>query len=265
MRAYAITALFALTAAGAAQAALDRALAKAREVNADVVLANDPDADRHRGHRLDAVGEQPGGRRRGDQHRDAHQQPDGVEADDDAAALRAIQQVWPRIPVGATRVDDPSPALPRRRWRQAACTLLALAGGALAAADHTVSVFTNAATHIVADITGYITGPSSPAGTDGLFVPISPGRGYDSRTAPNTIHQHFNADPDRIRHRAGRRDADGDRPAAYEVWSRRGMTRFRRVVTADGSLGFETLEVVGSGAVKIQQSPMIRVAQDILR
>jgi hypothetical protein len=41
------------------------------------------------------------------------------------------------------------------------------------------------------------------------------------------------------------RAAVGDRPAAYEVWSRRGMTRFRRVVTADGTLGFETLEVVG--------------------
>jgi hypothetical protein len=41
------------------------------------------------------------------------------------------------------------------------------------------------------------------------------------------------------------READGDRPAAYEVWSSRGMVRFRRVITEQGSLGFETLEVHG--------------------
>ncbi len=47
------------------------------------------------------------------------------------------------------------------------------------------------------------------------------------------------------------READGDRPAAYEAWSRRGMVRFRRVITsprtpgAAGAFDFETLEVHG--------------------
>ncbi len=47
-----------------------------------------------------------------------------------------------------------------------------------------VEVYTFASTHIVADITGYITSASSPGGTAGLFVPITPGRAYDSRFAP---------------------------------------------------------------------------------
>lgn len=51
-----------------------------------------------------------------------------------------------------------------------------------------VEVYTFGSTHIVADITGYITGPSSPAGTAGLFVPITPGRAYDSRAGSATIH-----------------------------------------------------------------------------
>jgi hypothetical protein len=55
-------------------------------------------------------------------------------------------------------------------------------------ADGTASIFTSARTHIVADITGYITGPGDPASSVGLFVPITPGRGYDSRFAPNTVH-----------------------------------------------------------------------------
>lgn len=54
--------------------------------------------------------------------------------------------------------------------------------------DHTVSVYTSNAAHVVADITGYITGASSPVGTAGLFVPVSPGRAYDSRTPPNAVH-----------------------------------------------------------------------------
>ncbi len=55
-------------------------------------------------------------------------------------------------------------------------------------ADGTVSIFTSASTHIVADITGYITGSGDPSSSAGLFVPITPGRGYDSRSAPNAVH-----------------------------------------------------------------------------
>ena len=48
-------------------------------------------------------------------------------------------------------------------------------------ADGTISVFTNASTHIVADLMGYITGAGAPSATTGLFVPIAPTRAYDSR------------------------------------------------------------------------------------
>ena len=33
------------------------------------------------------------------------------------------------------------------------------------------------------------------------------------------------------------READGDRPEAYEAWSRRGMVRFRRVITSPQMVG----------------------------
>ncbi|MCB0999607.1 MAG: alkaline phosphatase family protein [Acidimicrobiales bacterium] len=41
------------------------------------------------------------------------------------------------------------------------------------------------------------------------------------------------------------REATADRPAAYEVWSQRGMCRFLRLIGDDGGLTFETIEVVG--------------------
>lgn len=42
------------------------------------------------------------------------------------------------------------------------------------------------------------------------------------------------------------RDTTPDRPAAYEVWSQRGMCRFQRLVDDDGALVFRTIEVVGT-------------------
>ena len=48
------------------------------------------------------------------------------------------------------------------------------------------------------------------------------------------------------------READGDRPAAYEVWSSRGLVRFRRLIDDDGSLHFEVIEVVGENPVDAQ-------------
>jgi hypothetical protein len=46
----------------------------------------------------------------------------------------------------------------------------------------------------------------------------------------------------------------GDDPAdgAYEVWSARGMVRFRRLIADDGSLAFEVLETVGVNPVANQ-------------
>ena len=50
--------------------------------------------------------------------------------------------------------------------------------------DGTISVFTSNSTHLVVDLMGWITGPTGVngvAGRDGLFVPLSPSRLYDSR------------------------------------------------------------------------------------
>ena len=42
------------------------------------------------------------------------------------------------------------------------------------------------------------------------------------------------------------RDEAPGRPAAYEVWSQRGMCRFQRMIDDDGTLTFRTIEVVGT-------------------
>ncbi len=55
-------------------------------------------------------------------------------------------------------------------------------------ADGTISVFTSNSAHIVVDVMGYITDGSVPASNVGLFVPVTPDRYYDSRSAPNSIH-----------------------------------------------------------------------------
>jgi hypothetical protein len=55
-------------------------------------------------------------------------------------------------------------------------------------AGGTISVFTSNTSHIVVDVMGYITDGTAPMSTVGLFVPIAPGRYYDSRAAPNAIH-----------------------------------------------------------------------------
>jgi len=47
--------------------------------------------------------------------------------------------------------------------------------------DGTVSIYTSAASHIVVDITGYITGTTAPVAATGLFVPVVTARAFDSR------------------------------------------------------------------------------------
>lgn len=42
-------------------------------------------------------------------------------------------------------------------------------------------VYVHSGAHVVVDVAGYITGPSSPSSTDGLFVPIDPVRMLDTR------------------------------------------------------------------------------------
>jgi Sortase domain len=45
-------------------------------------------------------------------------------------------------------------------------------------------VFTFGGGHVIVDVMGYITGPSSPFSTDGLFVPLPPERFLDTRSGP---------------------------------------------------------------------------------
>lgn len=47
-----------------------------------------------------------------------------------------------------------------------------------------ISVITSQSTHIIVDVVGYITDSSADVDTLGLFVPIVPGRAYNSRTGP---------------------------------------------------------------------------------
>ena len=49
--------------------------------------------------------------------------------------------------------------------------------------DGTASIYTSTASHIVVDITGYITGATAPVATTGLFVAVATGRAFDSRLA----------------------------------------------------------------------------------
>lgn len=50
----------------------------------------------------------------------------------------------------------------------------------------------------------------------------------------------------------------GDPAGAYEVWSRRGLVRFRRVIRADGAVDFEVLEIVGRNPLANQDASALR-------
>jgi hypothetical protein len=45
-----------------------------------------------------------------------------------------------------------------------------------------IKIFTSAGAHVIVDVVGYFTGPSSAASTNGLFVPQAPTRVLDTRT-----------------------------------------------------------------------------------
>lgn len=53
-------------------------------------------------------------------------------------------------------------------------------------ADRRINLFTQAGTHLVADLAGYVTDGSAPAATTGLFVPLGPDRLMDTRVWPDT-------------------------------------------------------------------------------
>jgi hypothetical protein len=58
------------------------------------------------------------------------------------------------------------------------------------------------------------------------------------------------------------RAAQADRPAAYEVWSRRGLVRFVRRAGRDGALAFEVIEVMGENPLARQDHRALRTVQE---
>jgi LPXTG-site transpeptidase (sortase) family protein len=50
-------------------------------------------------------------------------------------------------------------------------------------ADAAIDVYAQSGGHLVVDVTGYFTGPSAPRATAGLFVPVTPERVLDTRSA----------------------------------------------------------------------------------
>jgi hypothetical protein len=54
------------------------------------------------------------------------------------------------------------------------------------------------------------------------------------------------------------RAGEGGEPGAYEVWSARGLVRFRRVLGPDGRIDFELLEVVGENPIANQDPHALR-------
>ncbi len=47
--------------------------------------------------------------------------------------------------------------------------------------DGKISLFAQQSTHLIADVVGYVTGPSAPWASSGLFVPMNPARVFDTR------------------------------------------------------------------------------------
>ncbi|HTF34857.1 MAG TPA: alkaline phosphatase family protein [Myxococcota bacterium] len=58
------------------------------------------------------------------------------------------------------------------------------------------------------------------------------------------------------------RAANGERCAAYEVWSRRGLVRFVRRVGRDGRLAFEVIELLGENPLARQDEAALRTVQE---
>jgi hypothetical protein len=54
------------------------------------------------------------------------------------------------------------------------------------------------------------------------------------------------------------RAGEGEEPGAYEVWSARGLVRFRRLLRDDGEIGFEVIEVVGENPIANQDPHALR-------
>lgn len=54
-------------------------------------------------------------------------------------------------------------------------------------ADGTVSFYSQSGTHLLADVTGYVTDATAPASSEGLFVPTAPTRVFDTRDGAGAL------------------------------------------------------------------------------
>ncbi len=54
------------------------------------------------------------------------------------------------------------------------------------------------------------------------------------------------------------RAGEGEEPGAYEVWSARGLVRFRRLLRDDGGIDYELLEVLGENPIANQDAHALR-------
>ena len=84
---------------------------------------------------------------------------------------------WTVFPTGTTRPTASNVNVVGTGTTIANQVLARLAGG------HT-TVFSQAGGHLVIDLVGWFTGPSTPSSDVGLFVPVAPARLLDSREAP---------------------------------------------------------------------------------
>ena len=103
-----------------------------------------------------------------------------------------------------------------------------------------VTVFAAVPTHVVVDLGGWYTGPSSGGSTAGLFVPLSPGRLLDTRDATNSPRLGMKPAPDDTVDvtAGGRLDTPSSGVAAVVV---------NATATATDAAGFLTLFAAGLG------------------
>jgi len=103
-----------------------------------------------------------------------------------------------------------------------------------------ITVFAAVPTHVVVDLGGWYTGPSSGSSTDGLFVPLSPGRLLDTRDATNSPRLGMKPAPDDTIDvtAGGRLGAPSSGVAAVVI---------NATATATDAAGFLTLFAAGLG------------------
>lgn len=104
----------------------------------------------------------------------------GVPADATAAVLTVVATETTRAGYVTVFAGDNVPLASNLNINAAGETVPNLVIAPLRA-DGTISVYTQSAAHLLADVTGYITGSSATASDAGLFIPNNPERLFDTR------------------------------------------------------------------------------------